>query len=590
MSKKKGQAVDFRGVTSLQRSQGNAALDNQDRRRESAPSNSLNTTLNPVSHVRRRTSEPYQQSHDEQRQAGHSRRATTSDIDRCEHGHETQRPPRIICASPHFPDIQAAANVLGGKVHVVDSNQEALEAIASRKFQALVCGFGTLSDTPYCSPLIGYAQQAAPGMHRIVYSPQSQQQALSRYLYHSCFVCGADAVTWSLQSLTFALVGLQQFQSVVPVGTKIAAHEEDIYSSYPPLRHLQQRQDQLVCIARGNNTMRAQALSEVAQKLELQLRTVPRDFYQTTDTSNKNKNRRRPSTSIRLVHVSDTNNHHRHLILPRGDLFVHTGNFTNPMESKAHSLAIFEDFLHWLEEQVMPKFELVVFIAGNHDDVLDSVHYVSLKEHLAAKQMLEKFLHEHPTVRYLENSATLFHDLVIYGSPTVYCKSGNNTDGHLNAFETSMEESHDAKTTNHRQQQHLNGIDILLTNRAPSILSTSKDYSLPIDRLYNTNTHTNKSTKPPLVHAFGHNNHNFGIGFYHGTIMMNGSQELLHSMDPYCGGTPLVINIPLPDSREQALCGPRLFHHSHRTNPTSTATGSTTNTTNQNNEHNLIEC
>ena len=56
------------------------------------------------------------------------------------------------------------------------------------------------------------------------------------------------------------------------------------------------------------------------------------------------------------------------------------------------------------------------------------------------------------------------------------------------------------------------------------------------------------------------------VAYRETTVMMNASQELLHSMDPYGGGTPLVMDVPLhDDEREhQAMCGPRLFHrHAH---------------------------
>lgn len=469
-----------------------------------------------------------------------------------------RRQPRILCLSPNISDVQTAGTVVGWQVKLVHSDQEAVEAIHSRAYEALVVGLGTLSETPYCSPLVGYGHAAAPSMYRIVYTPQ-QEQNLTKQLVHSCFSSGADAVACSLQSLVSAICGLHQFQSVIPAGTKIAAHQRAIYSAYAPLRHLQQRQDQLICIAQGHATMRVQELEHFSQKLERQLRRVPPAFIQTVSGRSYHPSNSNKKSSIRLVHVSDTNNHHGHLHIPPGDLFVHTGNFTNPNESKANALLVFQDYLTWLERTIIPRFELVVFIAGNHDDILDQVHHVSLKEHLEARRILQVFLKQHATVRYLENSFTIFHDLVIYGTPTVYCQSSaserEDDDPQIpHAFEVVLEE--DTK-----RLRNLDGVDIFLSNRAPSILSSIKDYKLSMDHVY-----SDENIKhAPTVHAFGHNNHNFGIGSYRGTVMMNGSQELLHSLDTCGGGTPLVLDVPIQseEKRNQAKCGPRLLFHHH---------------------------
>jgi hypothetical protein len=236
-----------------------------------------------------------------------------------------------------------------------------------------------------------------------------------------------------------------------------------------------------------------------------------------------------------MVHVSDTNNHHRYLDLPRGDLFVHTGNFTNPLFPRANAIQVFGDFLEWMDSTVCQKYQQVVFIAGNHDDILDRVNHRFISEHMDARQMLHNFLLSHPSVAYLENSFINFRGLKIYGSPTVYCHRSN-------AFERDLDLYNDAKT-----KENLEGIDILLTNRAPSILDVGANYVLPVDHVYTTTVHKrrNKRNDRPIVHAFGHCNKSFGIGFWEGTLMMNGSQERLHSLDKYGGGTPLVIDIPL---------------------------------------------
>jgi hypothetical protein len=258
-----------------------------------------------------------------------------------------------------------------------------------------------------------------------------------------------------------------------------------------------------------------------------------------------------------MVHVSDTNNHHRYLNLPSGDLFVHTGNFTNPDLPKTDSIRVFSDFLDWIHSTVVSNFQRVIFIAGNHDDILDPINHHFLREHLEARQLLHDFIKDHPTVQYLENSLTTFRGLKIYGCPTVYLRSvSKNT--HFDAFERSMEE-HETQT-----KENVLGMDIMLTNRAPSILDSEADYYLPVDFIYNTTTKQRmKRSRTPRVHAFGHCNKRFGIGYCRDTLILNGSQELLHNLDKYGGGTPLVIDIPLNASHEgtthHAMFRPR-FH------------------------------
>lgn len=473
------------------------------------------------------------------------------------HNHNNStRQPRILCLSPHVSDIQTAG--LGWRITFVQSDTEAVEAIQSRAYQVLVVGLGTLSQDPYCSPLIGYAHTAAPNMYRVVYTRQSE--ILTRRLIQECYESGADAVTWSCKTLMEALHGLHHFQSVVPAGTKIASHQLAIYHPYAPLRRLQERQDQLVCVAQGNTTLRVRELERYSHRLDVQLRQVPPKFIQAVTSHNYHLSSNKKKKSIRLVHVSDTNNHHASLYnIPCGDLFVHTGNIINPNESKSNAVFVFQDFIKWLANVVVPKFEMVVFIAGNHDDILDSVQHVSLREHLQATQTLKEFLHQYPSVRYLENSSVIFHDLVIYGTPTVYSKSLSEHPTDLpqtcHAFELGMD--------NIGSLRNLDGVDIFLSNRAPSILSVEKDYLLPMDHVYISSGKKEQVKHPPLVHCFGHNNRNFGIGCYkETTVMMNASQELLHRMDPCGGGTPLVMDVPLPaDERDnQAKCGPRLFH------------------------------
>lgn len=442
--------------------------------------------------------------------------------------------PLVLCMNTHLPDASAAVSVLGWAVHPVNSEQEAIQAMHKRSYKAMIVGMDT-NIPQACSPLVGYACRAAPAMYRIVYSTMP---LINREVANSCFCCGADAVVTSPESLARALCSLAHFQSVVQAGTKIAS--ASIYSSYGPVRRRQQREDQLICIAKGAATVRVKNVRVYTQRLEREVRSVPARFLPKICDGEKSRKKR----FIRMVHVSDTNNHHRYLYLPSGDLFVHTGNFTNPQLAKSDSIQVFEDFLDWIHSIVVPKFQRVVFIAGNHDDILDGVNHHFLREHLEARQILHDFLKEHPTVRYLENTCTTFRGLKIYGSPTAYCHHVSNN-AYSGAFERSLEDDEIEK------KESLDGIDICLTNRAPSILDSAANYVLPVDHVYKAATNQQKKrSRTPRVHAFGHCNEKFGIGYCRDTLVMNGSQELLHNLDKYGGGTPLVADIPLNATKD----------------------------------------
>lgn len=448
--------------------------------------------------------------------------------------------PLVLCMDTHQTAIKKAVSVFGWTLHIVGSVEEGIQALHNRSYEAMIVGIDT-NNSHACSPLLGYACRTAPAMFRIVYS---STPLINWEVKNSCFACGADAVVNCRATLVQTLCSLVHFESIVPVGTKIAAASASIYATYDPLRRRQQREDQLISIAKGVRTVRVKQLMHYTLRLERQLQSLPTHYIQTVRDHNGNHNKH----VVRMVHVSDTNNHHRYLDLPLGDLFVHSGNFTNPLLPRVNAIDVFDDFLDWMDSTVCPKFGKVVFIAGNHDDILDQVNHQFLSEHLEARQMLHDFLQAHPSVAYLENTSTTFRGLKIYGSPTVYCHRSNGFERDLVLYDATKKEN-------------LDGIDIFLTNRAPSILHVRADCVLPVDHVYTIDKRRSKRNcpSPPRVHAFGHCNKNFGIGFWKGTLMMNGSQERLHSLDKYGGGTPLVIDIPLPDPNDtthHTICGP----------------------------------
>lgn len=100
---------------------------------------------------------------------------------------------------------------------------------------------------------------------------------------------------------------------------------------------------------------------------------------------------------MKLVCISDTHGFHDQLSLPRGDILVHAGDFTDGglVEEAQH-------FLRWFGQ--VGDFAHRLLIAGNHDLAF---------EHLP--ELVEKFIPENVT--YLNDSGVTLGGLRFWGSP-----------------------------------------------------------------------------------------------------------------------------------------------------------------------------
>ena len=87
---------------------------------------------------------------------------------------------------------------------------------------------------------------------------------------------------------------------------------------------------------------------------------------------------------------------HNKIIIPKGDVLIHTGDFVANMHHKVDLLLQFGIVFKWFQEMAK-KFELVVFIAGNHETLLDSDWFDVREVKKMLKQMPENVI-------YLENS------------------------------------------------------------------------------------------------------------------------------------------------------------------------------------------
>ena len=99
---------------------------------------------------------------------------------------------------------------------------------------------------------------------------------------------------------------------------------------------------------------------------------------------------------LRVVCISDTHGQHAKLSVPDGDVLIHAGDFMAFGDTPKEII----DFNQWLGKQ--PHQHKVV-IAGNHDSMFE-------RHPAAARELLGNAI-------YLENSATEFAGLKIWGSP-----------------------------------------------------------------------------------------------------------------------------------------------------------------------------
>ncbi|EAR97491.1 ser/thr phosphatase family protein (macronuclear) [Tetrahymena thermophila SB210] len=117
---------------------------------------------------------------------------------------------------------------------------------------------------------------------------------------------------------------------------------------------------------------------------------------------------------IKFVCISDTHNKAQLLNLPKGDILIHAGDFSN--KGFPEEIAMFNDFLK------NSSFEAKIVIAGNHDITFDVENYTKglanrfhqkLKnpiDPIQTKALLKECI-------YLEDSLVKIRGYQIYGTP-----------------------------------------------------------------------------------------------------------------------------------------------------------------------------
>jgi Icc-related predicted phosphoesterase len=103
----------------------------------------------------------------------------------------------------------------------------------------------------------------------------------------------------------------------------------------------------------------------------------------------------------KIVMVSDTHNKHNQIVLPEGDILVHSGDFSG--QGKQSEV---KNFFKWLTKQ-SEIFEHIIFIAGNHE--------LSFEDKASWVDELIEGLPKN--VHYLEDSEVVIDGMKFYGSP-----------------------------------------------------------------------------------------------------------------------------------------------------------------------------
>lgn len=191
---------------------------------------------------------------------------------------------------------------------------------------------------------------------------------------------------------------------------------------------------------------------------------------------------------LKVVIISDTHNNHSKLLLPKGDILIHCGDFT--FYSKDKEITAFVD---WLKST---DFKYKIVIAGNHERTLD---FNFTKKPSKVKEYLKANCY------YLENELLEIEGLKIFGTPLqpIHCNMGFNRNDNERLKSFSIIPS---------------GVDILITHSPPfGILDTIYNGSHVGDKVLLSELDRIR----PRFHLFGHIHESNGKEEVNETLFIN---------------------------------------------------------------------
>lgn len=265
---------------------------------------------------------------------------------------------------------------------------------------------------------------------------------------------------------------------------------------------------------------------------------------------------------MRFVCVSDTHTYHERLELPEGDVLIHGGDLVGNYgkDSMKGLLRQLEQACKWLAAQCS-RFQLVIFVAGNHETLLDNEYY----DASAARELLQNILPANCV--YLENELLEWRNLRIWGSPVVVSRRETLQKKYISdAFERPE------KVRKKLWEWIPEGLDVLITHSPPQY-PRALSGALVGDPLLSQRLESLE--RPPRFHVFGHDHDYPGLvetervpavagrdperekspvtlasaeePWSTSTVYVNAAQKGLLKMDPGLGGAPWVFDIMVPD-------------------------------------------
>ena len=296
-------------------------------------------------------------------------------------------------------------------------------------------------------------------------------------------------------------------------------------SYYPPLLRRAQRNQELISVMSEQHKTLIRAQTESVSRM---LAGLPRPLLASLNEAGESG-----QEYARVVAISDTHSYHEDMHLPPGDVLIHASVIVGNYGKGYDIVGDFRSFVGWLQG-VAPSYKDVVFIAGNHDTLLDPEC-----RHAEHEEMCRIIASALPSnVTYIENSScdVMTGRLRIWGSPVTECRQESMGKRYYsNAFERPRAE----RVRLYGEIPDDGSVDIVITHGPPAALSPWGDEVLQhrIDSM----------SHPPPFHIFGHDHDHFGVFLEAAghTVAFNAAQEGLRRADRRGGGQAWIFDAPL---------------------------------------------
>jgi len=299
-------------------------------------------------------------------------------------------------------------------------------------------------------------------------------------------------------------------------------------SCYPPLLQREHRDEELLSLLGSEQHQAATVIRAQTESISRMLADLPRPLLAPSAEAAGSG-----QEFARIVAISDTHSYHDNMHLPLGDVLIHAGDIVGNYGEGYDIVGDLRSFVAWLQG-IAPSYKHVVFIAGNHDTLLD--RGCQHPQHEEMRRMLASELP--PNVTYLENEScdVMNGRLRVWGSPVTECRRESmGKRFYSNAFERPRAE----RARLYATVPDDGSVDIIVTHGPPAALSPWGDEILK--------NRMDSMSHPPPFHVFGHDHDHFGVYSEAAgrTIAFNAAQEGLRRADRRGGGQAWIFDAPL---------------------------------------------